>query len=446
MRIKSLEASNFKSFKKIQMEFKGLDVIIGANASGKSNFVSILNFLRDSVKIGLDNAIAMQGGVECIRNLNIGSSQNLRVAVLITSSRKESSTFEFQFERGDKKVPSRLDLREAMYEFEVDFYKRRIGYTVGQERLHISLDLIEGKKENGKFHWADTVEKCEMDFALDKKGKLTFRHEPEPFPAPIGRLFPFMTFKDGIPKMKSQGYRKNLLLLGAPIGEMPVEGSLAFFSPYMVQLQGFLRRIQLYDIDPKLAKRSTLITGKTKLEPDGSNLAVVLKNILSEKKNRKRISSLIKDLLPFIEDLNVEKLADRSLLASSKEEYCGKRFLPAPLLSDGTINLTALIVALYFEKNPVIIIEEPERNIHPRLISKLIDMIRDVSLQGEKQIIVTTHNPEVVKHAGIDTLILIHRDEHFSVIHRPVEEEMVRNFLKNEIGVDELFVKNLLGG
>jgi AAA15 family ATPase/GTPase len=172
----------------------------------------------------------------------------------------------------------------------------------------------------------------------------------------------------------------------------------------------------------------------------------VLKNTLNSRKNRKKLSNLMQDLLPFIEDISVEKLADRSLLACLKEVYCGRRFLPAPLISDGTINLTALVIALYFEKNPFMIIEEPERNIHPRLISKIVDMMKDVSEKMNKQVIITTHNPEVVKSAGIGNLLLIHREKDVSRINRPADKDKVKNFLRNEIGVDELFVKGLLEG
>ena len=114
-------------------------------------------------------------------------------------------------------------------------------------------------------------------------------------------------------------------------------------------------------------------------------------------------------------------------------------------MSDGTINITALIIALYFEEKPVIAIEEPERNIHPHLISKIVDMMKDVSERFEKQIMVTTHNPEMVKYAGIENILLVHRDDRgFSKISRPSEKDEVRIFLENEMGIEELYVQNLL--
>ena len=46
----------------------------------------------------------------------------------------------------------------------------------------------------------------------------------------------------------------------------------------------------------RLIKEAGLITGKTELEPDGSNLALVLKKILQNDKDKQKIFNLIKDL------------------------------------------------------------------------------------------------------------------------------------------------------
>jgi predicted ATP-dependent endonuclease of OLD family len=63
----------------------------------------------------------------------------------------------------------------------------------------------------------------------------------------------------------------------------------------------------------------------------------------------------------------------------------------------------------------------------------------------KKQIIVTTHNPEIVKYADLESILLISRNkEGFSTISRPSEKEEIKTFLKNEIGLEELYVQNLL--
>lgn len=47
MAIKKIKIANFKSFKDVEVELGRFNVLIGANASGKSNFVQVFKFLRD---------------------------------------------------------------------------------------------------------------------------------------------------------------------------------------------------------------------------------------------------------------------------------------------------------------------------------------------------------------------------------------------------------------
>jgi predicted ATPase len=113
------------------------------------------------------------------------------------------------------------------------------------------------------------------------------------------------------------------------------------------------------------------------------------------------------------------------------------------LLSDGTVSVTAILIALFFENNRLAIIEEPEYGIHPSLVSKLVDTFYEAA--KNKQIIITTHSSEILKHIKLEDLRLISRDENgFSTISKPAEKEMVNQFLKNELGINDLFVQNLL--
>jgi predicted ATPase len=200
----------------------------------------------------------------------------------------------------------------------------------------------------------------------------------------------------------------------------------------------------VYDIDPKLLKKGVAITGKRDLEEDASNLALVLKNIIGDPEKKRKFSNLLRDVLPFVEDFSVKKFMDISLVLTLRERYAKNHDLPSTSLSDGTMTIFALIIALYFEDKPFIIIEEPVTHIHPFLIGRVITMIKESS--GSKQIMITTHSTEVVKHASVEDLLLVSRDtEGFSVVSRPADKEEVRTFLENEIGIEELYIQNLLG-
>ena len=90
-------------------------------------------------------------------------------------------------------------------------------------------------------------------------------------------------------------------------------------------------------------------------------------------------------------------------------------------------------MALYFEKKSIAVIEEPERNVHPHLVSRITAMMKEASRQ--KQIIVTSHNPEVIRNADTGDVLLVSRNsEGFSTISRPAEREDVKVFLQNEMG------------
>lgn len=76
-----------------------------------------------------------------------------------------------------------------------------------------------------------------------------------------------------------------------------------------------------------------LTSGKSELEPDGSNLPAVLYSITRHHKNVNKLAMLLNDVLPFIEGVSVEKLSDRSFLTCLKEK--GYQYgLPAPFISD----------------------------------------------------------------------------------------------------------------
>lgn len=70
--IKSIKAQNYKSFNNLEVKLSDFNIIIGPNSAGKSNFISILQFLRDIINSGVENAISLQGGTEHILNTNGG--------------------------------------------------------------------------------------------------------------------------------------------------------------------------------------------------------------------------------------------------------------------------------------------------------------------------------------------------------------------------------------
>jgi len=417
MAIKRIRVKNFKSFKDLEVELGKFNLLIGANASGKSNFIRIFEFLRDIVKHGLDNAISMQGGSEYLRNISIGSSEDFSLEVV--------SDQEFRgLIRTKEKEPLGMTTYQTIYKFTIKFNETGSGFKIVEDKITQKCKFVRLKGKKEKLQEKEELGEGEILFSnVEGKLKVDLKLTAE-LPITKDDIFPRILGEVKIPP-------KTLLI------ELPL---FPFIFPPSETIFG---SISIYDFDPKLPKKAVPITGKMELEENGENLAIVLKNILEDKEKERKLSNLVRDLLPFVNKLDIEKFADKSLLFKLEEVYAQKQYLPAPLISDGTINITALIIALYFEKKLLTIIEEPERNIHPSLISGVVQMLKEAS--QKKQIIVTTHNPEMVRHTDLKSILLISRDkEGFSTISRPVEKEEVKIFLQNEIGIEELYVQNLL--
>lgn len=416
MKISGISLRNFKSFRIASAVFGPFSVIIGPNAAGKSNFVDVFTFLSDCAREGFANAVSLQGGGEYIRNLRAPPGETTGISVSLDAIADPARV---RFFRDGGRVIEAAALRGT---YEITLACAGGGCTVAEEKITVSCTytLMDG---DGR---PSPLGEGEIALARSADGMVGCTVTPAGL-APEPECTPLMPAR---------------LAPDESILESPA--IYPTFSPLVSRLGVFFREIGHYDLDPRLAKRAAEVPGRAELEQDGSNLALVLRAILADPAKKRRAWSFVRDLLPFIEEIGVDAIADRSLLATVKEEYTAGVAVPSFLVSDGTINLTALVVILYFEEKPVIIIEEPERNIHPYLIAKLVTMMQDVACHLGRQVIVTTHHPEVVKYGGMENILLLRRDrEGYSAISRPSERVELEVFLES-MGIDELYVQNLL--
>ncbi len=396
----------------MELELRPFNILIGSNASGKSNVLQIFAFLRDIVNHGLENAVSIQGGSEYLRNLSIGASKDLTLETTfdqpnILHTRTKEKNPNVLFETKYAEILNRLSIR---------FNKNGSKYKVIKDELDVEFlarkrkqsdESLIGKPKEGRFKVSIKKEKYKVDF-LEGTDGLDIN---DLMPCDICLCEPDRTLLQGMLNDR-------------------------FFSSNVVYP---LKRLSIYNIDPKRSKQSIPMSGMVDLEENASNLALALKNIIEDREKKKKFEKLLTDVLPFAKSTGVEKIGGKSLLFKMKEKYSSKLDIPASLISDGTIDVIAIVIALFFEDKPLVIIEEPERNIHPFLISRIVKLMKDAS--QNKQIIVTTHNPEMVKHADLEDLLLLSRNK----ITRPAENEEVKTFLKNDIGIEELHVLNLMG-
>jgi predicted ATPase len=98
MRISKLILINWKNFKKIDIDLPYRTFIVGSNASGKSNLLDAIRFLRDIVKQGggLQEAIfSLRGGISKIRCTAARSNTDITVGIIVNN---ENDRPEWEYE------------------------------------------------------------------------------------------------------------------------------------------------------------------------------------------------------------------------------------------------------------------------------------------------------------------------------------------------------------
>jgi predicted ATPase len=427
MSIRKLVVSNFRSFDRIETDLPNLSIVIGANASGKSNFIQIFKFLNDVSQFGLDNAISMQGGSDYLLNTKLGASCEFSIEVISDELEKHPARI-----YGSERSGYGYEVVETSYGFAIDFSKKGTKFKI----------LRDCQRQKCKFYtYKKRGKQLEKDNYLGEGEIIVDSYKS--YPRFQLYLPPALPEKDLLDSSFELYFASNYLRrMKINPRQLLIETPTAFPWEIGGTIRKIFQNISVYDFDPRLSKKAQLITGRAELETDGSNLAVVINNIIKNKDRRIKLYNLLGDLLPFVQGFQIQNIADTMLFTVS-ETYTGGQSFPAFLLSDGTVNLTSMIICLFFEEKSLKIIEEPERNIHPHLISKVMDLMKEES--NNAQIITTTHNPEVVRHANpSDILIVSRKRDGFSTIDRPIDKERVKSFLQEEMGLDELYVQNLL--
>ena len=358
MRVTKLTLHNFKSFQDVTIPFRPFNVVIGANASGKSNLVQAFQFLKDIADHGLENAVSLQGGWEFLRNMDAGADETVNISVEFEYS---DNRFPPRYMEGFLTSPDCIAApKHTKYTLELKAPRSGYGLEIAHEELCQRLQVVDLAPTNAP------EPRGEGNVSISrKKGKVELTSD-----ADIQSLFYDKDFLFLRPRMEIE--------TGMSIFERPILGSL------VKELASPIEGVSIYNIDSRLPKIGMPRAGKSDLEEDGSNLAIVVKDILRDKEKSRKFHNLIGELLPNVKRVSVEEFAFNSLMMNFRESYAPDRDIPASFISEGTISMTAALVAFAFEGNDITIIEEPDRNVHPRLISGLTSLMKDVSAAGHR--------------------------------------------------------------
>lgn len=210
----------------------------------------------------------------------------------------------------------------------------------------------------------------------------------------------------------------------------------------------FLTKMQAYRIEPAVLRETQDPSGGTRLRPDGSNTANVLREIERESPGDwQKIRTLLESVAPGTIDVRPKRQGDKLSLEFA-QKLAGSRQVKFSALhmSDGTLRALGLFAAVFQRPRPsVLVIEEPEATMHPGALGAILDLLRHAG--RFMQVVVTTHSPDVLDASWIE-------DRHLRMVgwedgasHVAAVAESSRAALRERLmGAGELLRSNALTG
>ena len=371
--IKELKLINWKSFREATLYIDPLTVLIGSNASGKSNALDALLFLnRVSQGVALFPAIAgninlpsLRGGLEwvCLK------PEKIFTLIILSGGDNEKQDYRYELTvqiNGTKAEVYREELTLLNY-----------GPRSPQPR---EKALFQTKQEEANFPGIPTY------FSTGTQGR--------------GKRLDLSRANIILTQVETLNLRKEVQ-----------EGARQVLSQ--------LKRIFVFDPIPSHMRDYTSLSEK--LLADGSNIAGVLAGLEPERK--KQVEKTLTHYLKDLPERDIKRIwtepvgkfkTDAMLYCEEGWENQPTNEIDARGMSDGTLRYLAIVTALLTrEPGSLLVIEEVDNGLHPSRAHILVDMLKTLGKERNIDVLVTTHNPALLDAAGVSMVPFItvaHRD------------------------------------
>lgn len=215
--------------------------------------------------------------------------------------------------------------------------------------------------------------------------------------------------------------------------------------PHVAALRRFITGWYLSYLNIDQSRSQAFAGPQEKLSATGDNLANVLQYLSENHEDRlEGIFNVLRESIPSLERIDSEKMPDGRLLLRLKDRPFDDPVL-AQFTSDGTLKLLAYLTVLYDPTPaPVLGIEEPENQLHPRLLYPLAEQARRAA--DRSQMLVTTHSPYFADALAPKELWVLYRgDDGFTRTKRASEIDRVSQM--NEAGgsLGDLWMEGYFG-
>ena len=155
------------------------------------------------------------------------------------------------------------------------------------------------------------------------------------------------------------------------------------------------RSARFFDFRPD-RMREPASPGRTGLGDSGEYLPIVLKEICADSGRKSVLIDWVRELTPMdVKDFEFSSDASDKVHLVIRERCGGK--VRADNASDGTLRFLAMLGALLGnEAGGLYFFEEIENGLHPSRLHLLVDLIERQTANGSAQVIATTHSPELL--------------------------------------------------
>jgi predicted ATPase len=397
---KSLRLERFKNFRDAELNLGPFTVLIGANASGKSNIRDAFRFLHGiSRGYNLTEIIGekfSEGGERVWTGIRGGVKE---IAFSGGDSFSISSESTFPAETLVYVTGRVSGLETLRYRVELELRHRKSLACVRSELIDV-VDL-------GNIVSSQTKDRYNQDVVMTAYPGTWLDIEPYCFPRTIPVLG--LVFSEVFAYPDSPLDRH----VDAPASAELRERTSQMNGIYHRAFSAY-RSCRFFDWSLD-ALRQPCLPGQDILSDNGRNLSSVLHAICRKNAAKKSLLSWIQELTP-INAVDFEFPTDPSgkILATLVERDKQKTTLASA--SDGTLRFLAVLAA-FLGPNPssFYFFEELENGIHPSRLGLLLDLIENQVKEKGIQVVATTHSPELLARLSKPAL------EHASLVYRSPE-------------------------
>lgn len=345
----TLAVANYRSINSLILPLGRLNLITGANGSGKSNLYRALRLLAETAQGGVVNALAREGGLES------------------------------SFWAGPEKISRRMLGGEVPVQGgpRQNVMRLRLGFAGEDFGYAIALGLPE--PSNSAFSLDPEIKReCIWAGASYRPASLL-----------VDRAGPLVRLREGRSWQVLAQHAPNYDSLFDQIGNDPN-------CPEVFQLRETIRRWRFYDhfrSDAEAPARQPQLGTRTPvLHHDGRDLAAALQTI-REIGDRDALNAAIDDAFPGSR-LHIDFQAGGRFAVELRQEGL-LRPLSAAELSDGTLRYLLLVAALLTPRPPsLMVLNEPETSLHPDLLPALGRLI--IAASKQTQVWVVSHASRLI--------------------------------------------------